>query len=72
MGFFKTLFSKVGILIALYVIVGIIVGPPAGNQFVAPTAAGVTGAQIVHWVQVFIWVMFWPIGLIFHHPTFSL
>jgi hypothetical protein len=73
-GFLRVLFSKTGILILGYILVGIAVGPPPGQQGKLPSAAlaTATGSTAGAWIQFIIWVLFWPLGLIFHHPTFTL
>ena len=72
MGFLRILFSKIGMLILGYILVGIAVGPPPGSQGKLPAVAAATGASVGAWIQFVIWVLFWPLGLIFHHPTFTL
>jgi hypothetical protein len=71
-GFLRVLFSKIGILILAYILIGIAVGPPPASQGKLPAVTEATGASIGTWIQFVIWVLFWPIGVVFHHPTFSL
>jgi hypothetical protein len=70
--FLRVLFSKIGILILGYILIGIAVGPPAGSQGHLPAASGANGNAAAAWIQFIIWIMFWPLGIIFHHPTFTL
>jgi len=71
MKFFSTLFSKIGILLLAYFVVGALVGPPgsAAGHFPGRSA---TGGSLHAWLQWGIWVILWPIGVVFHHPTFTL
>ncbi len=69
MGFLRTLFSKTGLAIMIYLVIGMFAGPPGGAGF-PPTT--LTGPAIVDWLRWGIWVILWPIGLIFHHPAFTL
>ena len=71
MKFFSTLFSKIGILLLAYFVVGVLVGPPGAAAGHFPGTAA-TGTSIHAWLQWALWVIFWPIGVVFHHPTFSL
>jgi hypothetical protein len=73
-GFLKVLFSKIGMLILAYILIGIAVGPPPGQAGKLPSAAlaSATGSTIGAWIQFVIWVLAWPLGLVFHHPTFTL
>jgi hypothetical protein len=63
-GFLKTLFSATGILIVIYVLIGVLVNTAAPHL---PTTAGGT---LHSWVQYFISVFFWPLS--FWHPTFTM
>ncbi len=73
MAFLRILFSKTGMIILTYILVGIAVGPPPGSQGRLPAiTAAATGASLGAWIQFVIWVLFWPLGLVFHHPTFTL
>jgi hypothetical protein len=70
--FLKTLFSRTGLLIMIYFIIGVLVGPPPGAQGKLPTTVVETSSAIVAWIQFFIWVLLWPLGVIFHHAAFTL
>ena len=72
MAFLKTLFSRTGLLIMIYFIIGVAVGPPPGAQGKLPTTVVETSSAIVAWIQFFIWVLLWPLGVIFHHAAFTL
>jgi len=65
-GFLKTLFSWTGLLIIVYILIGIFfnTAPP----HLPSTTAG-TGASLHSWVQYFISVLFWPLSL--WHPPFT-
>lgn len=71
MSFLGTLFSKTGFWILLYILIGIAVGPPSGSQGKLPLTAA-TGASLHGWIQFLIWILFWPLGLLFHHLAFTL
>lgn len=72
MAFLRVLFSRIGLLIMIYFIIGVAVGPPPGAQGKLPTAAVETSSAVVAWIQFFIWILLWPLGVIFHHPAFTL
>ena len=72
MKFISTLFSKTGFLLLAYFAVGIAVGPPGGLAGHLPSTSAATGTAIHTWLQWIIWVIFWPIGVVFNHPTFTL
>jgi hypothetical protein len=63
--FLKTLFSVRGLLIALYIVIGVFVNtaPP----HLPPTPSSV--ASLHSWVQWIISILFWPLAL--WHPTFT-
>jgi hypothetical protein len=65
MGFVKTLFSRTGLLIMIYIIIGIFVNtaPPHVPSF------GANLASLHSWVQYFISIMFWPLS--FWTPAFT-
>ena len=65
MGFIKTLFSTMGLLIVIYIFIGIFVNT-------APPHFPTTGlsSSFHSWVQYFISVIFWPIS--FWTPPFTL
>jgi len=70
--FLKVLFSRIGLLIMIYFIIGVAVGPPPCSQGKLPTTAVETSSAVVAWIQFFIWVLLWPLGVIFHHAAFTL
>ena len=59
-------------LILIYCIIGIAVGPPPGSQGKLPAVTAATSTSIGAWIQFVVWILFWPLGVVFHHPTFSL
>ena len=65
MDYIKALFSAKGIVIVIYILVGVFVNtvPPH-----LPTAA-FSVVALHSWVQYFISILFWPLSL--WHPTFS-
>jgi hypothetical protein len=65
MGFVKTLFSKTGVLIMIYLVIGIFVNtaPPHVPSFGANLNA------LHSWVQYFISIIFWPLS--FWTPSFT-
>jgi succinate dehydrogenase/fumarate reductase cytochrome b subunit len=65
MAFLRTLFSTTGLLIVVYIVVGVFVNTAPPHL---PTSAG--NISLLHnWVQYFISVFLWPLS--FWHPTFS-
>jgi hypothetical protein len=64
--FLKGLFSKVGVLIGVYIVVGIFLNTASPHLPTAPSSV----ASIHSWIQWAISVSFWPLGL--WHPTFTL
>jgi hypothetical protein len=64
--FLKTLFSTTGLLIAIYILIGIFynTAPP----HIPPVTA--TLATLHSWIQYVISILFWPLS--FWHPTFTL
>lgn len=66
------MFSRTGMLIVAYVLIGIAVGPPPGQQGNLPAFSEVTSASILAWAQFLIWVIAWPAGVIWHHASFTL
>ena len=65
MGFVRALFSKTGIVIVIYILIGIIVNT-------APPHVPTTGASLASlhgWVQYFISILFWPLS--FWTPSFT-
>jgi hypothetical protein len=65
MSFIKALFSTTGLLIALYILVGVFVNTGAPHL---PTTPGNLG-NLHSWVQYAISVMFWPLS--FWKPNFT-
>jgi hypothetical protein len=64
--FIKALFSPTGLLIVIYILIGIFVNTAAPHLPHTPTSF-----QALHsWAQYFISVLFWPLGL--WGPTFTL
>jgi hypothetical protein len=63
--FVRALFSARGLVIVIYILVGVFVNtvPPH-----LPTAAFTVGA-LHSWAQYFISILFWPLSL--WHPTFT-
>lgn len=67
MGFFKTLFSLTGLLIVIYVLIGIFLNTRSPH---IPMEEGLSTASYIHsWVQYFISILFWPLSL--WTPTFT-
>jgi hypothetical protein len=65
MKFLKSLFSTTGLLIGVYILVGVFVNTAAPHL---PSTAG--GVESLHsWVQYAISVMFWPLS--FWNPNFT-
>jgi hypothetical protein len=62
--FFSTLFSTTGILIVLYILIGVFLNTAPPHL---PTTAG-SLSSVHSWVQYFISVLFWPLS--FWTPTF--
>jgi hypothetical protein len=65
MSFIKALFSSTGLLIALYILVGVFVNTAAPHL---PTTPGSLGS-LHSWVQYAISVLFWPLS--FWTPNFT-
>lgn len=65
MKFFNTLFSKIGLLIVIYILIGIFLNTASPHL---PTTAG-NLASLHSWAQYFISVLFWPLS--FWTPTFT-
>jgi hypothetical protein len=59
MDFLRTLFSVRGALIAVYILIGVFVNTAAPHLPASPANA----AGIHSWIQYFISVFFWPLGL---------
>lgn len=65
MSFLKTLFSTTGLLIAVYILIGVFLNTASPHL---PTAAG-SLTSLHSWVQYVISVLFWPLS--FWHPNFT-
>ena len=65
MNFLKSLFSKTGLIIVIYVLIGVFVNT-APPHLPSATASLST---LHSWVQYFISILFWPLS--FWHPTFT-
>ena len=66
MKFFSTLFSTTGLLIVVYILIGVFFNTASPHL---PTTAG-NFSSLHSWVQYIISVLFWPLSL--WHPTFTL
>ena len=63
--FLRALFSKTGLLIAIYIIIGVFANTAAPHL---PTSA--SNVSLFHsWVQYFVSVILWPLS--FWKPTFT-
>ena len=65
MDFLKALFSKTGLFIVIYILIGVFVNTAPPH---IPTAA-FTVAALHSWAQYAISILFWPLSL--WHPTFT-
>ncbi|MGO9078173.1 MAG: hypothetical protein ACLQDY_03920 [Streptosporangiaceae bacterium] len=65
MAFLKTLFSTTGLLIVVYILIGVFLNTAPPHL---PTAAG-SLTSLHSWVQYGISVLFWPLS--FWHPHFT-
>ena len=65
MKFLKTLFSTTGLLIAIYILIGVFYN--TASPHVPATAASLTSVH--SWIQYFISILTWPLS--FWHPTFT-
>ena len=66
MEFLKTLFSRRGFLIAIYILIGVCLNTASPHVPATPDSA-----SLLHsWGQYIISVLFWPLSL--WHPTFTL
>jgi hypothetical protein len=61
------LFSKTGLLVVIYIIIGLYVGTPSPHT---PPIVAATAGSLHAWIQYIIWVLFWPAGL--WKPSFTL
>jgi hypothetical protein len=64
--FLKALFSTRGVLIAVYILIGVFLNTAPPHLPTTPSSV----ASLHSWVQYIISVFFWPLGL--WHPTFIL
>ena len=65
MKFLNTLFSTTGLLIVVYILIGVFYN--TASPHIPPTSGGLT--TLHSWVQYFISVLTWPLS--FWHPTFT-
>jgi hypothetical protein len=65
MDYVKALFSAKGLVIVIYILVGVFVNTAPPHL---PTAA-FSLAALHSWIQYFISILFWPLS--FWHPAFS-
>jgi hypothetical protein len=63
--FIKTLFSGRGVLIAVYILIGVFVNTASPHVPTTPDSV----AALHSWGQYIISVLFWPVGL--WHPTLT-
>ena len=66
MKFLKTLFSRMGLLVAIYILIGVFLNTAAPHVPTTPDSA----SSLHSWAQYIISVGFWPLSL--WHPTFTL
>jgi hypothetical protein len=64
--FLKTLFSRRGFLIAIYILIGVFLNTAAPHAPATPSSV----ASLHSWGQYIISVLFWPLSL--WHPLFTL
>jgi hypothetical protein len=64
--FVKTLFSTTGLLIVIYIVIGVFTNTAPPHL---PTASATNVSFLHSWVQYFISVFLWPLS--FWHPTFT-
>ena len=65
MKFLSTLFSKIGLLIVIYILIGVFYN--TASPHIPSTAGSLTSLH--SWIQYFISVFSWPLS--FWHPTFT-
>jgi hypothetical protein len=63
--YIKALFSKIGLFIVVYVLIGVFVNTAPPHL----PAAAFSVAALHSWVQYAISILFWPLSL--WHPTFT-
>lgn len=67
MKYVRAIFSTNGIIVTIYVLVGVFVNTASPH---IPSAGSSIGGSTLHsWAQYVISVMFWPLGL--WHPSFT-
>ena len=66
MEFLRTLFSRKGLLVASYILVGVFLNTAAPHVPATPTSL----VSLHSWGQYLISILFWPVSL--WHPTFTL
>ncbi len=64
--YLKTLFSRKGFFIAVYILIGVVLNTAAPHVPTTPN----NGSTLHSWAQYIISVLFWPLSL--WHPTFIL
>jgi hypothetical protein len=64
--FLKALFSRTGVLIAIYILIGVFLNTASPHVPATPNSA----STLHSWAQYLISVLFWPLSL--WHPTFTL
>ena len=65
MDYVKALFSVKGLVIVVYILIGVFVNTASPHL----PHAGLNLTALHSWVQYFISIMFWPLN--FWHPTFN-
>lgn len=65
MNFFSTLFSRTGLAIVVYILIGVFVNTAAPHIPASPASV----AGLHSWLQYGISVLFWPLSL--WHPVFT-
>lgn len=69
MEFFRTLFSKIGLLILIYLLIGVFVNTAAPHIPPGVQSAGSAVAWLHSWIQYFVSILTWPLS--FWHPHFT-
>jgi hypothetical protein len=64
--FLKVLFSRTGILIAIYILIGVLLNTAAPHVPATPNSV----SSLHSWGQYILSILFWPLSL--WHPTFTL
>ena len=68
----RVLFSRTGLIIGIYLLIGVFLGPPGHHAGHLPSAHFRNGGDIGAWLTFGIQVLLWPIGVVFHHPSIRL